>query len=118
MNGFILGLFLGLAVMLIFLGFWNTLSGWQGRANAFYKPQKVEHFTEKTPAEIKDAADAAKGYSRLAFYTIFLICWLAIDYYLPSVALPIYDAIFRIFKILLDLIIYLLVSLKEAVDNW
>lgn len=117
MDGFILGLFIGIVVVMILLGFWNTLSGWQGRANAFYKPQKVEHFTDKTPAEIKDTADSAKAYIKLTIYTIFLLCWLGVDHYFPAIALQIYNALFSIFKILLNLIIELLTSLKEAIDS-
>jgi hypothetical protein len=117
MNGFILGLFLGLAVMVILVGFWNTLSIWRGRADAFYKPQKIVHFTEQTPAEVKADADATSGYSKLAFYTLFLIGWLAVDHYYPRIAHEVYDALFSIFKILLDLITDLLISLKETVES-
>lgn len=117
MNGFILGLFLGLAVMVILIGFWNTLSAWRGRADAFYQPQKIVHFTEKTPAEVKADSDAASGYTKLAVYTVFFIGWLAVDHYYPRIAHEVYDALFSIFKILLDLIVDLLISLKETIDS-
>lgn len=91
---------IGIAITTVLASFGATMAGWFAAAEAFDKPQKIELYTTETPAEIKRKADRAKAAIRFTQYTLFLIGWLAVDYWFPAFASPIYDAIIDLLKII------------------
>lgn len=94
----------GVALATVLASFGATMAGWFASAEAFEKPQKIELYTTETPAEIKRRSDRAKAAIRFIYFTLFFSGWLAVDYLLPAVMSPIYDAIIDLLKIIASLL--------------
>jgi len=108
MDVFLLGMLVGLIAVAIIYGFWRTISAWLGDINAFNKPQRVSHTTDKTPADIKDRADSAQKLLTLTIVGILALLMLVIDFTSPEVAALIYRTIVGILTLVIDLLIRLL----------
>ncbi len=72
MTGFGAGLFTGLVIALIFAFFWNMYQGWLRASGAANRPQTVIHPTNRTPAQIIEAAARARA-KMVIFWLLFIM---------------------------------------------
>jgi lysylphosphatidylglycerol synthetase-like protein (DUF2156 family) len=76
-----LGLAAIVVVVLLFLGFVNNLmQGWAKKRGAMNKPMSITLYTQKSPAELNQEANAARGSCALFWIAIVLVGWLILLY--------------------------------------
>lgn len=71
-TGFVAGLVAGLAIAGVIGFFWSMYHGWLRAASAATRPQAVIHPTNKTPAQIIEAAARARA-KMVIFWILFLL---------------------------------------------
>jgi len=102
-------------IVLSFLN--NLINGWRKNEKAFLQPQKIELFTQKTPAEIAYDADMARHNRQLVWLVVLAILWIGIEFRSPELATQIRQFVLALIELILrwlfDVIVYLLASLEE-----
>ncbi|MCX6045430.1 MAG: hypothetical protein NT075_09970 [Chloroflexi bacterium] len=83
-TGFVAGLVTGVVIAGIIAFFWNMYRGWLRAAGAATRPQAVIHPTNKTPAQIIEAAARARVKMMIFWILLLLIIFISASIMFPD----------------------------------